>query len=96
MVLRSGGPLRDARPLLACLSLGFAVIGALVILFSVVTPAGAQATGCETSRKPEVPGADRQDADCLPDLTTRTPRSGSQQTGRLGGTSRCRNRQSRR
>ncbi len=49
MVLRPGGLLRDARPLLACLSLGFAVIGALVILFSVVSPAGAQATGCETT-----------------------------------------------
>ena len=48
------------------------MIGALVILFSLVTPAGAQATGCETSRKPQVPEAQRQDAECLSDLTTRT------------------------
>jgi hypothetical protein len=73
MVLGFGGPLRDAQPLFVCLSLVFAVIAALAILLSVVSPAGAQGIiACESKDKPQVPAAEAQDAACLSDLTTRT------------------------
>jgi hypothetical protein len=65
MVLRSGGLLRDARLLLVCLSLAVAVIGALAILLSVASPVRAQVVSdCATKDEPQVPGAERQDADC--------------------------------
>jgi hypothetical protein len=75
MMLGFGDPLRDARPLFVCLSLAFAVIGALAILLSVASPAAAQgAIDCASEEKPQVPGAVEQSADCLTDLTTRTLR----------------------
>lgn len=61
MVLGFGGPLRDARPLFVCLSLAFAVIGALAILLSVASLAGAQGIlDCESKDKPQVPGQRRK------------------------------------
>ena len=63
---------RDARPLLTSLSLALALAGALPLLLSVVSSVQAQAlVDCETSEKPQVPGADAQDNYCLADLTTK-------------------------
>jgi hypothetical protein len=69
--------------MLVCLSLALALLCALVILLSMVSPVQAQgepeAQGvleCESKLNNKgdrlVPGAQDQDPDCLPDLTTRT------------------------
>ncbi len=68
--------LRDVRPLFVCLSLVFAVVGALGVLISVISPAQAQdtpATDCgNEAEKLQVPGAEEQQEYCnLPDLTTK-------------------------
>ena len=68
--------LRDMRPLFVCLSLVLAVVGALGILLSVISPAQAQdtpATDCGAeAEKLQVPGSDEQQEYCnVPDLTTK-------------------------
>ncbi|MDQ4128836.1 MAG: tannase/feruloyl esterase family alpha/beta hydrolase [Actinomycetota bacterium] len=46
---------------------------ALAVVLSAMPSAGAQeGSACEDAQGPEVPGAERQDADRCPDLTTRT------------------------
>ncbi len=67
MALRFGGLLREARLLLVCLSLAVAVVSAVVILLSVVSPVRAQvAVSCENMESLDVPGAQEQDRYCCP------------------------------
>ncbi len=55
--MRFGGLLREARLMLVCLSLGVAVIGAVAILLSVVSPVRAQVVSdCAGKDEPQVPG----------------------------------------
>jgi hypothetical protein len=57
MALRFGGLLREARLLLVFLSLAVAVVSAVAILFSVVSPVRAQVVSdCATKDEPQVPG----------------------------------------
>jgi hypothetical protein len=57
----------------ACAALLFGTALALVALLLVLSPVRAQGVvDCESRPKPQVPGAVKQDADCLTDLTTRT------------------------
>ena len=64
---------RGARILFVWLSLVVALIGALAIVVAVVSPVGAQeVSNCASKDQPQAPGAEAQDPDCLPDLTTRT------------------------
>lgn len=71
-MLELGGSPRGGRLLFVWMSLAFAVVGALGIVMSVVSPALGQARGCEnTAAGLRVPGADRQQEYCLPDLTTK-------------------------
>jgi predicted esterase len=76
-VLLFKSSLRAVRPLFVCLSLVFAVVGALGILFSVISPAQAQIGPCENIESLDVPGAEEEPPNnqkkfCLPDLTTKT------------------------
>jgi hypothetical protein len=60
----------------AIVALAFGVAVALAMVLYVMSPVRAQeASGCENreeSQVPQVPGAEKQDADWCPDLTTRT------------------------
>ena len=69
-MLEFGCSPRILRPLLVNLSLVSGVVVALAILLSVVSPAQAQVTPCENMDSLQVPGAEKQDKYCLPDLTT--------------------------
>ncbi len=63
---------RDARLLFVCLSLAVTVVGAVCIVLLAVSPARAQAAGCEDrAQSLRVPGADKQEEYCLADLTTK-------------------------
>jgi hypothetical protein len=82
-VLGFKSSLHDVRPLFVWVSLALAVVGALGVLLSVSPAARAQeeleaqvTVECDPdpTQEPQVqvPGAEKQDADCLADLTTRT------------------------
>jgi hypothetical protein len=65
------------RPLLVCLSLVSGMVAALAILLLMVSPVQAQEelAECQTklTEKGEqlVPDAEKQDPDCVPDMTTK-------------------------
>jgi hypothetical protein len=74
--LSFGGWLLEARTLLVWSSLEVAAIGALVTLLVLDSPLRAQVVSDRATRdEPQVPGAERRDADCVADLTTRTHRT---------------------
>ncbi len=60
--------LRDVRPLFVFLA--FAVFAALAILLSMVPATQAQTAACPKIDSLQVPGAQKQEEFCLPDLTT--------------------------
>ena len=76
-MVRLGGSPRGAWPVFVCLSLALALVGAMGILFSVMSPAQAQTAedggACPPANEKSVsvPGADREDEYLLPDLTTK-------------------------
>src|SRR5918997_4607149 len=54
-------------------ALVFGMAMALAVVLLVMAPVRAQQTSiCENKKGPQVPGAEKQDADYCPDLTTRT------------------------